>query len=106
MDYPTYRAVIRTAEDDQAWGRDGLRASAVGSIQAVIVDVPAKVLSRGRLRVEPRQIDARRYDRRSKGRLLQRQALNPSLASPEMFWERLFWNRPSKNGRSRVLSFT
>jgi hypothetical protein len=45
--YPTYRAVIRTAEGDQVWGRDGLRAAAVGSLQAVIVDVPAKVLSRG-----------------------------------------------------------
>jgi hypothetical protein len=46
-DHATYRAVIRTAEGDQVWGRDGLRASPVGSIKAVIVDVPAKVLSRG-----------------------------------------------------------
>jgi hypothetical protein len=47
VDYPSYRAIIRTAEGGQVWGRDGLRGSAVGSIQVVIVDVPASILTRG-----------------------------------------------------------
>jgi hypothetical protein len=46
-DYSSYRAIIRTAEGDQVWSRDGLRASSLGPIRAVIVEIPAKVLSRG-----------------------------------------------------------
>jgi hypothetical protein len=43
----SYRAVIRTPEGDQLWGRGGLRTRATGSVSALIVEIPAKVLPRG-----------------------------------------------------------
>jgi hypothetical protein len=43
----SYRAVIRTPEGDQAWGRGGLCAGAAGSVSALIVEIPAKVLPTG-----------------------------------------------------------
>jgi hypothetical protein len=77
--------VIRTAEGDQVWGRDGLRASAVGSIQAVIVDVPAKVLSKGDFELSLGGSTPAGTTEEVGDYYFQRPALNLSRASPEMF---------------------
>jgi hypothetical protein len=41
------RALIRTPDGHQVWGRDGLRMEATGAGVALMVDIPAKVLPTG-----------------------------------------------------------
>jgi len=43
----SYRAVIRTPEGDQVWGRGGLRTWSAAPVPALIVEIPAKVLPTG-----------------------------------------------------------
>jgi hypothetical protein len=43
----SYRAVIRTPEGDQVWGRGGLRTWSAAPVPTLIVEIPAKVLPTG-----------------------------------------------------------
>jgi anti-sigma factor RsiW len=44
-DYSTYRAVLETAEGEKVWSKSGLKASATSSGKAVVVNLPAALLS-------------------------------------------------------------
>ena len=46
-EYQSYRAVLQTAEGNEVWSQDSLRARATAAGQAVVLRLPARLLPEG-----------------------------------------------------------
>ena len=58
-DYPSYRAVLRTADDEEVWSQDGLSSQRTPAGKAVGLSLPASLLTSGDYLLTLRGVTAR-----------------------------------------------